>query len=459
MSHATKATQAEIMRENEAVVSARQRLELQKQAVGEHHPDYATGLNQLAMLMIMHGDPDRSEPLLRQALEIRKEALGERHPDYATNLSSLAGLLWARGDLDGAEPLMRQALDIRWDVLGSNHPKTTSTLNSLEQLLRAKQDWDGAERLVADPSSASPPLAPVAEAVAAAPAVSASAPVDVPAEPPAVEPIAPPAPIESVFQEPPAMTAPVGTEETREETASPQAWEPSADRIEPRQAEPEPVVPRSEVGGVEARPREELVGRQETLAAQFARVGERLAQEAEDWKAGGAPPTPTLIEELDVCGREFEQLRSEVVRLADSLGAAVEPSSLTNLEEIANLLQTLSEAEGRQAQLGAIRAQALARLDRVLTLAAADGKELAPLAECQAKARAERAAIADAPVLELPDEATQLAEGDHPYHALLTLVEGDGLSDDLWASSLESVEAAFGKALSVAVARSKIVQL
>ncbi len=93
--------------EPDAVASARLRLEEQRQAVGDHHPDYATGLNQLAMLLIMHGQPDQSEPLLRQALAVRKEVLGERHPDYATNLSSLAGLLWAWGDLDGAEPLMR----------------------------------------------------------------------------------------------------------------------------------------------------------------------------------------------------------------------------------------------------------------------------------------------------------------------------------------------------------------
>src|SRR5215218_10625412 len=134
-------------REHEAVANARHRLELQKQAVGERHPEYATGLNQLALLLIMHGDPDRAEPLLTQALEIRKDALGENHPDYATNLSSLAGLLWARGDLDGAEPLLRQALEIRWEVLGSSHPKSVASLNSLEQLLRAKQDWEGIERL------------------------------------------------------------------------------------------------------------------------------------------------------------------------------------------------------------------------------------------------------------------------------------------------------------------------
>ncbi len=130
-------------REHEAVERARARLEEQKRALGERHPDYASGLNQLALLMIMHGDADGAEPLLRQALEIRKETLGERHPDYATNLSSLAGLLWARGDLDGAEPLLQRSLEIRWDALGSNHPRSVVSLHSLEHLLKAKREWGG----------------------------------------------------------------------------------------------------------------------------------------------------------------------------------------------------------------------------------------------------------------------------------------------------------------------------
>ncbi|WP_254053285.1 tetratricopeptide repeat protein [Singulisphaera sp. GP187] len=436
MSHATEAIPAGIVRENEAVVSARERLALQKQAIGEHHPDYATGLNQLAMLLIMHGDPDRAEPLLRQALEIRREVLGEKHADFATNLSSLAGLFWARGDLDGAEPLMRQALDIRWDVLGSNHPKTTTTLNSLEQLLRAKQDWEGVDRPAAAPSSVRPPAAPGVEVVepAPAPALAASVSTDVPAEPPADEPMVPPQRLEPAMEELSAGAA-------------------SADEVEAR-----PVGSRPEPGVATSRTRDELIGRQAALAAQFARVGERLAREAEEWKAGGAPPSPALIEELDVCGRDFEQLRAEVVQLADSLGAASEPTPLANLDEITHLLQFLGEAEGRQAQLEAVRGQALATLDRVLALAAADGSEFAPLVACQARARADRTAIAEASVLELPADATRLAEGDHPFHSLLTLVEEGGLSDDLWTASLESVESEFGKPLSVAVARSKIVR-
>ena len=51
--------------------------------LGENHPDYATSLNNLAVLYQARGDYAKAEPLHRQALEIRKRVLGENHPDYA----------------------------------------------------------------------------------------------------------------------------------------------------------------------------------------------------------------------------------------------------------------------------------------------------------------------------------------------------------------------------------------
>ncbi len=38
------------------------------------------------------GDHAAAEPLFRQAAEIRRAALGEGHPDYATSLNNLAVL-------------------------------------------------------------------------------------------------------------------------------------------------------------------------------------------------------------------------------------------------------------------------------------------------------------------------------------------------------------------------------
>ena len=43
------------------------------------------------------GDYAKAEPLFRQALEIRKRALGENHPDYASSLNNLAVLYQRHG--------------------------------------------------------------------------------------------------------------------------------------------------------------------------------------------------------------------------------------------------------------------------------------------------------------------------------------------------------------------------
>lgn len=449
LGQASEAARLEEPREHKAVVVARRCLALQKQAVGEQHPDYATGLNQLALRLIMHGNPDHSEPLLRQALAIRRESLGEQHPDFATNLSSLASLLWARGDLDAAEPLMRQALDVRWEVFGSRHPKTLALLNSLEQLLRAKQDWEGIKRLGSaedDGLAGSSGVAPIEVEAKAAAVPPPSAPDSV-VGPDSASPAATRLPLDSEPEpEPEPDSAPSVEPE-------PDPWsQPVAPDLAPTAAAD--VAPVIAVG----QGREALIARHEALTVQFSRVGEELALEAEQWKSGGLPPTPALIEELDACGRGFEQLRRDVVQLAQSLGTAPDSSRLTSLEELAHLLHVVGELEGRQAQLEAVRGQALATIERVLSLVSTDQNAFAILLECQAKARAVRASVADAPVRDLPEAATRLAEGDHPFHALLTLVERDGLDDDVWASSMETVEAEFGKPLSVAVARSKIIQ-
>ncbi len=57
-----------------------------------------------------------------------------------------------------------------------------------------------------------------------------------------------------------------------------------------------------------------------------------------------------------------------------------------------------------------------------------------------------------------PEEAIRLAEGDHPFVDLLTLIEeGDTLSDDDWARLHTSVGAAFGVPLARAAARGRLV--
>jgi hypothetical protein len=60
--------------------------------------------------LYQQGKTHEALPLAQKARELIKDVLGDRHPDYATSLNNLALLYRARGEYAKAEPLFRQAL-------------------------------------------------------------------------------------------------------------------------------------------------------------------------------------------------------------------------------------------------------------------------------------------------------------------------------------------------------------
>ncbi len=59
------------------------------------------------------GQYEQALPLHQQALEIRGKSLGTDHPDYASSLNNLALLYGSMGQYEQALPLSQQALKIR----------------------------------------------------------------------------------------------------------------------------------------------------------------------------------------------------------------------------------------------------------------------------------------------------------------------------------------------------------
>jgi hypothetical protein len=195
------------------------------------------------------------------------------------------------------------------------------------------------------------------------------------------------------------------------------------------------------------------------LSDRFSELGERLLTAARQLHAPGTPPAEPLIEEVGACRRDFFALRDRALELAQSLQVACPaPEQLGNLHDLTALLDQAAESEVRLAKSEELRRRALSVLDRVLALSHATAADFAPLHECQRHARSLREGIADSAWSSLPPEAGRLAEGDHHFAGLLTLVDNhDELNDDLWAELHESVSQAFGKPLAAAVARSKLV--
>ena len=66
-------------------------------------------LSMLAWELNVQGKYDEAELLYHEALEVQRETLGNRHPNTLTSISNLGQLLKDKGDLAAAEPLLREA--------------------------------------------------------------------------------------------------------------------------------------------------------------------------------------------------------------------------------------------------------------------------------------------------------------------------------------------------------------
>ena len=70
--------------------------------------------------------------MYRRALAIQEKALGPDHPDIATSLTGLAIVLESKGDYAEALQFYRRALAIAEKVSGREHPRTQKIRKSLD---------------------------------------------------------------------------------------------------------------------------------------------------------------------------------------------------------------------------------------------------------------------------------------------------------------------------------------
>ena len=123
-----------------------QALRIQKNVLGENHPDYAQSLTDIGTLYSLFGDYQRAETCYLQVLKIQKDVLGEDHPDYAFLLYEIGAYIYLkRGDYQKAETYLQQALRIQKNVLGEDHPNYALTLGTLGSLHVLLGDYPKAE--------------------------------------------------------------------------------------------------------------------------------------------------------------------------------------------------------------------------------------------------------------------------------------------------------------------------
>lgn len=185
------------------------------------------------------------------------------------------------------------------------------------------------------------------------------------------------------------------------------------------------------------------------LSERHPALGRRLVQAANNLLNSGTPISESLLAELVKYSRDFNQVRQQLTIETDKVPTT--EISLNDLKQsINNQVQRASDSTLRQ--------NILKLLEGILSLAHKEQKNYQPLQTLQQQASQLKAVIST-PNQPLPEAAEELASGQHPFSALLTLVEQqDRLSDTQWVVLEEKVAAAFGKSLAVAISRGKIYQ-
>jgi serine/threonine protein kinase/tetratricopeptide (TPR) repeat protein len=140
-------TYRRLARYQEAETLFRSALDLRKQVFGEQHPQVASSLNNLALLMFDIGDYESAESLQRECLEMRRRLLGNEHPDVAGSLGNLGAALWYKGDYEGAAEVKGEALAIYRRILGPDHRSIANALNNLGAVMADGGDYAAAEPL------------------------------------------------------------------------------------------------------------------------------------------------------------------------------------------------------------------------------------------------------------------------------------------------------------------------
>ena len=195
-----------------------------------------------------------------------------------------------------------------------------------------------------------------------------------------------------------------------------------------------------------------------SLTEGFFRLGAQLSQAAKELQTSGVPPHENLLAELAAARRDFTDLCTRGLTLAESLAIAPLPASdaLVSLSDLKALLQSGARAEEQKAAVEDLQQRALRVLDRVLAIGHREGITFEPLLECQARAGTLRLEVAEARWPDLHPATEALADGEDPFSDLLTLVEHQAeLDDDRWALLQDTVEQSFGKPLATAASRGK----
>ena len=123
-------------------------LELLNKEYGPNHPNIASCVNNMGLVLQDMGDLQGAKEFYEQALRIDKKEYGPNHPNMATLLNNLGLVLQKMEDLLGAQEHIGRALEIFRQSLGEEHPKTVAVRENLASL-----KWEFSQNILSLPRS------------------------------------------------------------------------------------------------------------------------------------------------------------------------------------------------------------------------------------------------------------------------------------------------------------------
>ncbi len=187
------------------------------------------------------------------------------------------------------------------------------------------------------------------------------------------------------------------------------------------------------------------------LSERHPALGRRLVQAANNLLNSGTPISESLLAELVKYSRDFNQVKQQL-----KVETQNTPYTEISLSDLKQRMQNRVQPAGNPT----LRQNSLKLLEGILSLAHKDQENYQPLQTIQQQASQLKTLISTTIATDpLPKPVEELASGQHPFSALLTLIEQqDRLSDSQWVVLEEKVAEAFGKTIAVAISRGKIYQ-
>ncbi|WP_293156077.1 MULTISPECIES: sigma-70 family RNA polymerase sigma factor [unclassified Microcoleus] len=192
----------------------------------------------------------------------------------------------------------------------------------------------------------------------------------------------------------------------------------------------------------------------------FSQLEKRLSEASRKLLDPGIPISQKLIQELDESHKKFIQLRDKVLELAESLAVSttLKVEEIGSLADIKSVLDRVDFAEKQKSAIALVRDSALRVLERILAIAHRVESNFQSLLECQEKARELQRAISESQESDLHPDTQLLADGNHPFCKLLTLIaEWEAADDEHLASLQDAVAESFGRTLAMAAVRGKLI--